>query len=55
MCDLCPFNCNVDRINNLGKCKCGNLPKLALASVHYWEEPCISGQNGSGTVFFSRM
>lgn len=52
-CTLCPFNCNVDRINILGKCKCGVLPKLALASIHHWEEPCISGKNGSGTVFFS--
>lgn len=52
-CNLCPFNCNVDRIDTLGKCKCGSLPKLALASIHNWEEPCISGENGSGTVFFS--
>ena len=52
-CNLCPFNCNVDRIDVLGRCKCGVLPKLALASIHNWEEPCISGENGSGTVFFS--
>lgn len=52
-CNLCPFKCNIDRINTLGKCKCGVLPKLALASIHFWEEPCISGENGSGTVFFS--
>ncbi|MBR4110713.1 MAG: radical SAM protein [Clostridia bacterium] len=52
-CNLCPFNCNVDRIDTLGRCKCGILPKLALASIHKWEEPCISGENGSGTVFFS--
>ncbi len=52
-CTICPFNCNVNRIEILGKCKCGNKPKLALASVHHWEEPCISGKNGSGTVFFS--
>ncbi|MBO5179847.1 MAG: radical SAM protein [Clostridia bacterium] len=52
-CNLCPFNCNVDRIANLGRCKCTALPKLALASIHNWEEPCISGENGSGTVFFS--
>ena len=36
-----------------GVCKCGVLSKVALASVHMWEEPCISGTNGSGTVFFS--
>lgn len=52
-CNLCPFKCNIDRINALGKCKCGVLPKLALASIHFGEEPCISGENGSGTVFFS--
>ena len=36
-----------------GVCKCGVVSKVALASVHMWEEPCISGTNGSGTVFFS--
>ena len=52
-CNLCAFNCNVDRENYIGKCKCGTLPKISLVSVHNWEEPCISGTNGSGTVFFS--
>lgn len=52
-CNLCAFNCNVNRNNTLGICKCGVKPKLALASIHNWEEPCISGVNGSGTVFFS--
>ena len=52
-CKLCAFNCNVNRDKNLGHCKCGSNPKLALASIHMWEEPCISGTNGSGTVFFS--
>lgn len=52
-CNLCAFNCNVDRNKKLGACKCGVQPKLALASIHMWEEPCISGTNGSGTVFFS--
>ena len=52
-CKLCAFNCNVDRIEKLGVCKCDEKPKLALASVHMWEEPCISGTRGSGTVFFS--
>lgn len=52
-CNLCAFNCNIDRENGFGKCKCGLAPKLALASIHNWEEPCISGTNGSGTVFFS--
>lgn len=52
-CSLCNYNCKVNRTSTLGVCKCGVLPKLALASIHNWEEPCISGQNGSGTVFFS--
>ena len=52
-CKLCAFNCNVNRENSFGACKCGSLPKVALANIHKWEEPCISGINGSGTVFFS--
>lgn len=52
-CTLCNYNCNIDRNNSLGICKCGINPKLALANIHNWEEPCISGTNGSGTVFFS--
>lgn len=52
-CNLCSWNCNVDRNVSLGKCKCPSLPKLARASLHFWEEPCISGTKGSGTVFFS--
>ena len=52
-CKLCAFNCDVNRVDKLGACKCGVQPKVALASVHLWEEPCISGVNGSGTVFFS--
>ena len=54
-CNLCAFNCNVNRNIRIGRCGCGTSPKLALASIHKWEEPCISGKNGSGTVFFSRM
>ena len=52
-CKLCGFKCGINRNEKLGKCKCGVLPKLALVSKHYWEEPCISGKNGSGTIFFS--
>lgn len=52
-CNLCAFNCNVDRENKLGVCRCALIPKLALATIHKWEEPCISGEKGSGTVFFS--
>ena len=53
-CRLCPRNCNVNRNNNeLGYCKASNKIKVARASLHYWEEPCLSGDNGSGTIFFS--
>ena len=52
-CNLCAFNCKINRNNSLGICKCGINPRLALASIHKWEEPCISGLNGSGTIFFS--
>lgn len=52
-CELCGFRCKVNRNEKYGVCKCGVLPKLALVSKHMWEEPCISGKNGSGTIFFS--
>lgn len=53
-CNLCPRNCNVDREE--GKTGyCGQTDKMyvARAALHMWEEPCISGEEGSGTVFFS--
>lgn len=53
-CTLCPYECKVDRINGQkGKCKLDDKLKIALASLHYYEEPCISGKEGSGTVFFT--
>lgn len=53
-CTICPHNCKVNRNNGLvGRCRSGNKVKIALASVHNYEEPCISGKNGSGTIFFS--
>ena len=52
-CNLCPRECGVDRSAHLGFCKCGNRIKVARAALHFWEEPCISGSKGSGTVFFS--
>ena len=53
-CELCPWKCNVNRTNGeIGKCKAGENIKIALANLHYFEEPCISGENGSGTVFFT--
>lgn len=53
-CKLCPHNCKVNRENGeIGRCKCSNKIKIALVSLHKFEEPCISGTNGSGTIFFS--
>ena len=53
-CTLCPRNCGVNRkIGEKGFCKARENPKVARYSLHHWEEPCISGKNGSGTVFFS--
>ncbi len=52
-CSLCPRNCHADRRLGKGFCKAGETPKIARAALHHWEEPCISGYNGSGTVFFS--
>lgn len=53
ICDACPRKCNVDRQNTLGYCKSSDKFKLARAALHFWEEPCISGKNGSGAIFFS--
>lgn len=53
-CTLCPRQCMVNRtLNPSGFCKSLFMPKVALASVHRFEEPSISGTKGSGTVFFS--
>lgn len=53
-CTICPHNCKVNRLEGFkGRCKCDDKLKIALASLHMFEEPCISGENGSGTVFFS--
>lgn len=52
-CTLCPRECNVDRNIQEGYCNSSNNIKVARAALHYWEEPCISGEKGSGTVFFS--
>lgn len=53
-CKICPHNCGINRLNgNIGRCKSNGNIKLAMASIHNFEEPCISGENGSGTVFFS--
>ena len=53
-CNLCPHRCGVNRIKGeIGRCKCTNNVKIALASLFHYEEPCISGKSGSGAVFFS--
>ena len=53
-CRLCPRNCRVDRTDgNAGYCSQSAELYLARAALHEWEEPCISGERGSGTVFFS--
>ena len=53
-CKLCPRNCGVNRLNKeLGFCQASNNVRVARVSLHAWEEPCISGSKGSGTVFFS--
>lgn len=53
-CNLCPRNCLVDREKGeVGYCGAGNEMVIARYSLHEWEEPCISGDKGSGTIFFS--
>ncbi len=52
-CTLCPRNCAIDRREKSGYCGVGAEIKIGRAAPHYWEEPFISGENGSGTVFFS--
>lgn len=55
ICNLCPRKCGAlrNKENGFGFCRMPELPVLARAAVHMWEEPCISGTKGSGTVFFS--
>lgn len=53
ICSICPRRCNVDRSVNLGFCQSPDNFRVARAALHFWEEPCISGKEGSGTVFFS--
>ena len=52
-CTLCPRKCGVDRENARGICGESNILRVARASLHMWEEPCLSGNVGSGTVFFT--
>ena len=54
-CDCCPRYCPVDRsAGQTGFCGAGPLPRVSLADLHMWEEPPISGERGSGAVFFTR-
>ena len=52
-CDICPRHCRADRKSSTGFCGVGENYKIARAALHFWEEPCISGKKGSGTVFFT--
>lgn len=53
-CNLCPRECGADRdTGEKGYCRADSSIYVARAALHYWEEPCISGKGGSGTVFFS--
>jgi len=52
-CTICPHKCGIDRRRQAGRCKSTDKVKIALYSTHNFEEPCISGEKGSGTIFFS--
>lgn len=58
-CNVCPRSCKVDRKQSIhekgraGYCRSGMLPIVSRAAPHHWEEPCISGTRGAGTVFFA--
>ena len=53
VCNLCPRHCGADRgAGKTGYCRVTSGIKIARAALHFWEEPCISGEDGSGTVFF---
>lgn len=52
-CNCCGHHCGADRKTGSGFCRMGEKVVIARAGLHHWEEPCISGERGSGTVFFS--
>ena len=55
-CKICPHNCGIDRTNGqTGWCKSKDTVKIGLYSTHNFEEPCISGKKGSGTIFFAEI
>lgn len=53
LCNICPRRCNINREKSVGFCKAGNNLKISNVMLHYFEEPPISGKNGSGAIFFS--
>ena len=53
ICDICPRACGVDRKQRLGFCASPESASVSRVSLHMWEEPPISGERGSGTIFFS--
>ena len=53
ICNFCARRCGIDRSQHAGFCGMTETIRIARAGLHFWEEPCISGTNGSGTVFFS--
>ena len=53
ICNDCPRQCHIDRESAVGYCQSPAAFRIARAALHFGEEPCISGENGSGTVFFS--
>lgn len=52
-CTLCPRRCGAHRADRRGYCGAGDSIRIARAMPHHWEEPCISGEHGSGAIFFS--
>ena len=52
-CTLCPRNCQINRYSQKGVCGASSEMAVSRAALHFWEEPCISGESGSGAVFFS--
>ena len=54
LCTICPHKCNIDRSKSIGRCRAGDKIEIGGVGLHKFEEPCISGENGSGTVFFSK-
>ncbi len=52
-CSLCPRRCGVDRSERVGVCGAADTLKIGRAALHWWEEPCLVGEKGSGAIFFS--